>query len=75
MKDKENKHRRAFTPSNPQDPHRSQIEIMNWEAELEAEKRRESLETRRFIITTVVSSIAAVGALVAAVASVLSYFR
>lgn len=63
MKSKEVNHMRTFIPSNPQDPNRSQIEIMNWQAELEAEKRRERRETRRFIITTVVSGIAAVAAM------------
>lgn len=63
---------RAFIPSDPQDKHRSQIEIMNWEAELKEQRLRGKRENRRFIITTVVSTVAAVGALVAAVASVIS---
>ena len=75
MKDKGSRPQRAFIPSNPQDKHRSQIEIMNWQAELEAEKKQDNRETRRFIVTPVISSIAAVGAVVAAVVSVLSYLR
>lgn len=63
---------RAFIPSDPRDKHRSQIEIMNWEAELKEQRLRDKRENRRFIITTAVSTVAAVAAVVAAVASVIS---
>lgn len=72
MKEEKDKYQRAFIPSNPQDKHRSQIEIMNWKAELEAEKRRERRETRRFIITTVISSIAAISAMTGVLIQLLS---
>ncbi len=53
---------RAFIPSDPQDKHRSQIEIMNWEANLKEKKDREKREARRFWFTAICSAIAAVAA-------------
>jgi len=63
---------RAFMPSDPSDKQRSQIETMNWRAELEEKRAKEKMETRRFIITTVIASVAASAAIVAAVASVIA---
>lgn len=66
MKDKKGKYQRAFIPTNPQDQHRSQIELMNWKAELEAEKK----QNFRNAILGWVTAISAVIAALAAVAGV-----
>ena len=66
MKDKNKKNQRAFIPTNPQDQHRSQIELMNWKAELEAEKK----QNFRNAILGWVTAISAVIAALAAVAGV-----
>lgn len=53
---------RGFMPSAPNDKQRSQIEIANWRAELEAAKKREKRDTRRYWLTTVCAIIAAIAA-------------
>lgn len=49
-------------PSDPSDKQKTRIEEMNWKADLEDKKEQKKIETRRFIITTVIASIAAVAA-------------
>ncbi len=53
---------RVFTPSDPHDKHKSQIELMNWEADLKEKKDRAKRESRRFWFTAICSAIAAVAA-------------
>lgn len=53
---------RAFMPSDPSDKQKSRIEEMNLKAGLEEKKEQKKIETRRFIITTIIASIAAVAA-------------
>lgn len=49
-------------PSDPSDKQKSRIEEMNWKAGLEDKKKQKKIEARRFVITTVIASIAAVAA-------------
>lgn len=49
---------KGFIPSNPQDWHRTQIEMMNWKADLEDAKKKQRRETRRYWITTAIALIA-----------------
>jgi len=66
MKDKRPKYQRAFIPSDPQDQYRTQLEVMNWRAELDAEKKKD----RRNAILGWITAISAVIAALAAVAGV-----
>lgn len=64
----------VFIPSDPQNHLKTQAELRSWKLDQEAKQRLEKMETRRFIITTIISAIAALAATVAAVASVISCF-
>lgn len=51
---------RGFIPSDPQDWHRTQIELMNWKADLDEAKKKQRTETRRYWITTAIAVLALV---------------
>lgn len=57
---------RAFIPSDPQDWHKTQIEEMNWKADLEEAKKKQKIEAHRYWITTAI----AVAALITAIVSI-----
>lgn len=52
----------AFFPSNPQDPVRTRIERDAWLSDQKKQTEKEQQETRRFVITCVISGIAALAA-------------
>ena len=52
----------TFIPSDPKDRLRTMAELNDWEQTLKKAKESEKRENRRFIITTVLSGIAALAA-------------
>lgn len=52
----------AFFPSDPNDRVKSMMEYDGWLKDKEAQKVREKRETRRFVITCIISGIAALAA-------------
>lgn len=51
-----------FIPSDPNDRLRTMAELNDWKQSIKKEKEKEKRENRRFIITTVLSGIAALAA-------------
>ncbi len=52
----------TFIPSDPKDRLRTMAELNDWEQTIKKAKESEKRENRRFIITTVLSGIAALAA-------------
>lgn len=52
----------SFYPSDPNDQHRTQSELRDWEARQKEKKARDKKETVRFWITTILAFIAAAAA-------------
>lgn len=52
----------TFYPSAPNDQHRTQSELRDWEAQQKEKKARDRKETIRFWITTILAFIAAAAA-------------
>ncbi len=55
----------AFFPTNPKDPVRTKMERDAWFADIEKQKKKDRQETRRFIVTCCISSVAAIAAVAA----------
>jgi hypothetical protein len=51
-----------FIPSDPNDRLRTMAELNDWKQSIKKEKEKEKRDNRRFIITTVLSCIAALAA-------------